>query len=68
MILLEIGSMDGLFTMFVLFWAIPIIMLIIGLVMVLSKKNIKVGKVLLILSGVWLVVGLGACGMILGGV
>jgi len=66
MFLLEVGDLSGLIALFGLFWIIPIIMLIVGLVLVLSKKNIKRGKVLMIISGVWLVIGLGICGALIG--
>ncbi len=59
-------SGDGLgvllFLLF-LFWATPIIMLIIGLTRLKSRP--KNAKNLIIIAGVWLVVGVGACGSML---
>jgi len=43
-----------------LMWIIPIVMLIIGLIV--SKSKPKTSKILLIISGIWLVIGIGVCG------
>ncbi|MGB1243235.1 MAG: hypothetical protein ACPG49_11980 [Chitinophagales bacterium] len=65
MILLEIGnSLDFLIYLIGAFWLIPIVMFIIGLVRL--KKKPKSAKILLIISGIWLVVGGGWCGGLLG--
>ena len=45
-----------------LFWMIPIIMLIVGIIRL--KKRPKNAKDLIIIAGVWLVIGGGACGSV----
>ena len=44
-------------------WIIPIAMLIIGLVRL--KRKQKNAKILLIISGIWLLIGLGFCGSLM---
>ncbi|MEZ4888847.1 MAG: hypothetical protein R3E32_29240 [Chitinophagales bacterium] len=66
MMLLEIGnSLDFLIVLFAIFWLIPIVMLIVGLTRLKSRP--QNAKILLIVSGIWLVVGLGCCGGLMGG-
>lgn len=65
MMLLEIGnSLDFLIVLFAIFWLIPIVMLIVGLTRLKSRP--QNAKILLIVSGIWLVVGLGCCGGLMG--
>lgn len=65
MMLLEIGNaLDFLIIPLLLFWVIPIVMLIVGLTRLKSRP--KNAKILLIVSGIWLVVGGGCCGGLLG--
>lgn len=62
MILLRLGNSNELMFLVVLaflFWAIPIVMLIIGLIRLRSKPNR--GKRLMIIAGIWLLAGLGFC-------
>jgi len=64
MILLEIGnSLDFLLYLIFLLWAIPIVMFIAGLVKL--KSSPKTAKILLTISGIWLLIGLGCCGALL---
>ena len=64
MILLEIGnSLDFLVYLIFLLWAIPIVMFIVGLVKL--KSSPRIAKALLIVSGIWLLIGLGCCGALL---
>ncbi len=58
---LEVGNLGGLVVMLVLLMLGPPILLLIG-GLVARKTNKKVAKVLFILAGVYLIVGLGICG------
>ena len=49
-----------LLILFFLFWATPFVMLIVGLTRLKSRP--KNAKTLIIISGIWLVIGAGACG------
>ncbi len=65
MILLEIGnSLDFLIIPLLLFWLIPIAMFIVGMTRIKSRP--QNAKILMIVSGIWLVVGFGCCGGLLG--
>lgn len=66
MILLEIGNIGGLILMVYLVCHIPaFILLILGLVW--RKSHPKRSKILLILAGIYFLVGGGICGAILNG-
>lgn len=59
--ILEIGNLDGLFTLILVFMFGPAILLfIIGLAVM--KKHKKAAKVLFILAAIYLIVSLGFCG------
>lgn len=62
MILLEVGGiLFGLMViLFIPFWVTPIYLLVRGLGMI--KSNPKKAKKFLIISGIWLLVGMGTCG------
>ena len=57
------GSLDFILYLLVIFWMIPVIMLIVGLTRLKSRP--KNAKTLIIIAGVWLVVGGGICGSML---
>lgn len=59
-LLMDSGSLDFLLYIIALFWLIPVIMLIVGLTRLKSRP--KNAKTLIIIAGVWLVIGGGACG------
>ena len=65
MILLEFSGkgLEGLVLLIFLFWLIPIIMLLVGLFQLKSKPERSKG--LIIFAGIWLVIGVGACGSML---
>ncbi|GGX20485.1 hypothetical protein [Aquimarina muelleri] len=66
-ILLEVGNLDGLVYFLLLILLGPAIFLaIIGLILFKTQYR-KAGKIFFILSGVYLVVGLGICGVLLTG-
>jgi hypothetical protein len=63
---LEVGNLDGLFIIILLIMFGPaLLFLIIGLV--IRSKNKKASKVLFIIGGVYLLISLGVCGVMLGG-
>jgi len=64
-VLLEVGNLNGLvyFILGVLLGP-PIFLAIIGLLL-FRTKNRKAGKVFFILAGVYLVIGLGICGVLI---
>lgn len=63
-IFLEGGNYGGIIIFFLLLlFGPPVLFSIIGLVL-FKKNNRKVGKVFFIISGVYLIVGLGFCGAI----
>lgn len=66
-LVLEVGNLDGLIILILMIMlGPPILLAIIGFILRMTK-NPKAGKVFFILSGIYLVVGLGICGaMILG--
>ncbi|MGY3792762.1 hypothetical protein [uncultured Aquimarina sp.] len=65
LILLEVGNLGGLvFLILLILFGPPALLAIIGLVLFRNKKR-KAGKVFFILSGVYLVIGLGICGILL---
>lgn len=67
MIFLEVGSLNSLVYFLIAIMLLPPILLaIIGII--LQKKNKKrAGKIFYILAGVYLLVGLGICGALMGG-
>jgi len=54
------GALTFLFLLLALFWITPVVMLIVGLTRLKSRP--KNAKNLIIIAGIWLVVGLGSCG------
>lgn len=67
MIILEINRHDlGILLIMLvvaLAWIIPIVMLIVGLIRL--KTRPKNAKTLLIISGIWLLIGIGFCGTLM---
>ena len=64
---LELGNLNGLVTfLFAIMLGPPLVLLSIGIILT-SKKKKKVAKVFFILAGVYLLVGLGICGGLMGG-
>ncbi len=65
--LLEVGNLDALFALIALVMFGPaLLFLIIGIVLFAKQKK-KAGKVFFILSGVYLLISLGVCGVLMGG-
>lgn len=65
MIGLEVGNLDGLVAFFVsIMLGPPVLLTIIGFAV--KRNNPKTAKVLFILSAVYLVIGLGICGGLIG--
>ena len=63
---LEVGNLDGLFIIILLIMFGPaLLFLIIGLV--IRSKNKKASKVLFIIAGAYLIISLGVCGAMVGG-
>ena len=57
------GNLNGyelIMAFIILLWLIPIVLIIIGLVLLKSKP--RTAKILLIIGGIWLLIGLGFCG------
>ena len=63
---LEVGNLDGLVTVLFALMLGPPILLFIGGVFARRKSHKKTAKVLFILAGLYLLVGLGICGGLLG--
>jgi hypothetical protein len=61
MIFLEPGNLGGLVALIFSIWLVPPVLLVI-IALAVSKKNPKTFKTLLILAGVYFLVGLGICG------
>ena len=65
--LLEVGNLDGLFALIALVMFGPaLLFLTIGIVLFAKQKK-KAGKVFFILAGVYLLISLGVCGVLIGG-
>ncbi len=64
---LEVGNLGGLVAMLVLLMIVPPILLLIAGLVARSKSKKKTAKVLFILAGVYLIIGLGICGGLMGG-
>jgi hypothetical protein len=65
--LLEVGNLDGLFILIALIMFGPaLLFLIIGIVLFAKQKK-KAGKVFFILTGVYLLISLGVCGVLMNG-
>ncbi len=62
MILLEFSGqgLEILVFIIAMLWLVPIVMLIIGIAQL--KKHPKRSKTLMIIAGIWLIIGLGFCG------
>ena len=66
-VFLEVGNLDGLFLLiFLVLFGPAVLFGIIGLVLRINAKK-KAGKVFLILAGVYLLISLGTCGVLMGG-
>jgi len=66
-IFLEVGNLNGIvYFILLILLGPPVLLGIIGLIL-FRAKNRKAGKVFFILAGVYLVVGLGICGVIMTG-
>jgi len=63
---LEVGNLDGLVVFLFSIMLGPPILLFIGGIFARKKSKMKTAKVLFILAGVYLLVGLGICGGLLG--
>ncbi|MEP2056536.1 hypothetical protein [Maribacter litoralis] len=60
--ILEVGNLDGLFTLILLIMFGPaLLFLIVGIILLANQKK-KAGKVFMILAGVYLLISLGVCG------
>ena len=60
--ILEVGNLDGLFTLILLIMFGPaLLFLIVGIILLENQKK-KAGKVFMILAGVYLLISLGVCG------
>lgn len=64
MILQEIGNLGGLIAFFIAIMLVPPILLIV-LGFAIRKKYSTASKVIFILAGLYLVIGLGICGALL---
>ncbi len=62
-LLMSSGSLDFILYLLIIFWMIPVIILIVGLTRLKSRP--KNAKTLIIIAGIWLVVGGGFCGSML---
>lgn len=61
MILLEIGNLGpAIAAIFFVLFGVPLLLLIVGIVLMANKKK-RVGKILVIISLVYGLVGLGTC-------
>lgn len=66
-IFLEVGNLDGLvYFLLLILLGPPVFLAIVGLILFKTKYR-KAGKIFFILSGVYLVVGLGICGAMMVG-
>ncbi len=66
-IFLEVGNLDGLIVLiFLVLFGPAVLFGIIGLILRLNAKK-KAGKVFFILAGVYLLISLGTCGVLMGG-
>ena len=66
-VFLEVGNLDGLFLLiFLVLFGPAVLFGIIGLVLRINAKK-KAGKVFFILAGVYLLISLGTCGVLMGG-
>ena len=67
-IFLEVGNLDGLvFILFLILLVPPILLSIVGFILFKNQKRIA-GKIFFILAGVYLLIGLGICGVLLTGI
>lgn len=64
MILLEFSGkgMGPFFALLAIIWAIPIIMIIVGLIR--WKKRPRQAKTLIVIGGIWLLIAAGTCGLL----
>lgn len=64
---LEVGNLDGLVALIFLIMFGPALVLgLVGIILLVKEKK-KLGKIFLILAGVYLLVSLGVCGAMMGG-
>ena len=63
--ILEVGNLDGIFVMiFLIMFGPALLFLIIGAIL-FSKQKKKAGKIFMILAGVYLLISLGFCGIMM---
>jgi len=63
---LEVGNLDGLVFILFLIMLGPPTLLVVGGIFALKKSQKKTAKVLFIIAGAYLLIGLGICGGLLG--
>ena len=63
---LEVGNLDGLVYFFAVIMFGPALLLL-GIGLLIRKKNHKAAKIFYILAGVYLLISLGICGGLMGG-
>ncbi|GMN09544.1 hypothetical protein MTsPCn9_15870 [Croceitalea sp. MTPC9] len=64
---LEPGNLDGLIILiFLIMFGPALLFLIIGIILLVKQKK-KAAKIFFILTGVYLLISLGVCGILVGG-
>ncbi|MFD2587431.1 hypothetical protein ACFSQJ_10850 [Croceitalea marina] len=64
---LEVGNLDGLVVLiFLVMFGPALLFLIIGLILFAKQKK-KAGKIFFILTGVYLLISIGVCGILMSG-
>ncbi|WP_350289569.1 hypothetical protein [uncultured Croceitalea sp.] len=65
--LLEVGNLDGLVVLiFLILFGPALLFLIIGIILYAKQKK-KAGKIFFILTGIYLLISLGVCGLLVSG-
>lgn len=65
--ILEVGNLDGLVVFFALLLFGPALLFLIIGVVLFAKEKKKGGKIFIILAGVYLLISLGTCGVLMNG-
>jgi hypothetical protein len=65
--ILEVGNLDGLVVFFALLLFGPALLFLIIGVVLFAKEKKKGGKIFMILAGVYLLISLGTCGVLMNG-